>query len=362
MNCSHFGVCGSCTNYSSYKEQLERKVLREESRFSRNDFQIFTSPSEHYRGRAEFKVWHEEGKLSYGMRGDSGVVQIIECPMVSEPIYNLMPKLLPSLESSEILSHKLFSIEFLSTRDTVVTLIYHKKLSEEWVDAGKKLEEEFGIHIIGRSRKQKVVLSRDFVEEKLEVGDDTYNFHHLENSFSQPNPTVNEKMVNWVVSTIPNSTHLLELYCGSGNFTIPLSKRFQKVLATEVSKSGISSALSNMERNGVTNIEFGRVSSEEFVGALDGVRKFNRLQHIDLESYNFSTIFVDPPRAGIDSETIKLLQRFENIIYISCNPETLKRDLDILEESHTLQKVALFDQFPYTDHIEMGAILKMKDL
>jgi tRNA (uracil-5-)-methyltransferase len=154
----------------------------------------------------------------------------------------------------------------------------------------------------------------------------------------------------------------LELYCGSGNFTIPLSKRFQKVLATEVSKSGISSALSNMERNGITNIEFGRVSSEEFVEALDGVRKFNRLQHIDLESYKFSTIFVDPPRAGVDSETIKLLQRFENIIYISCNPETLKRDLDILEESHTLQKVALFDQFPYTDHIEMGAILKMKDL
>jgi tRNA (uracil-5-)-methyltransferase len=296
------------------------------------------------------------------MRGDSGVVQIIECPMVSEPIYNLMPKLLPSLESSEILSHKLFSIEFLSTTDTVVTLIYHKKLSEEWIDAGKELEEKFGIHIIGRSRKQKVVLSRDFVEEKLEVGDETYSFHHLENSFSQPNPAVNEKMVNWVVSTIPNSTHLLELYCGSGNFTIPLSKRFQKVLATEVSKSGISSALSNMERNGITNIEFGRVSSEEFVEALDGVRKFNRLQHIDLESYKFSTIFVDPPRAGVDSETIKLLQRFENIIYISCNPETLKRDLDILEESHTLQKVALFDQFPYTDHIEMGAILKMKDL
>jgi tRNA (uracil-5-)-methyltransferase len=81
------------------------------------------------------------------------------------------------------------------------------------------------------------------------------------------------------------------------------------------------------------------------------------LKHIDLKSYDFSTVFVDPPRAGIDSETLKLLARFENIIYISCNPETLKRDLEILE-NHKVEKMAIFDQFPYTNHLEMGAILR----
>ena len=102
------------------------------------------------------------------------------------------------------------------------------------------------------------------------------------------------------------------------------------------------------------------MSSEEFVEAKNKVREFQRLKDagITLDSYQFSTIFVDPPRAGLDDTTRKLASEFDQIIYISCNPETLKRDLETLALTHTIQRFAFFDQFAYSEHIECGVILK----
>jgi tRNA (uracil-5-)-methyltransferase len=365
MECKYFGICGSCNNFEGgYEKQLNRKFNREKERFSKiysGDFGVVKSPETNFRGRAEFKIWHENGKISYAMRDveNKNYVQIDSCSMVSSSISKIFQPLLTEISVSENLSHKLFSIEFLSSteNDLIVTLIYHKKLDENWREDAEKLGNKFSIQIIGRSRKQKIVLESNIVRETLKVENRNYTFYNAENMFSQPNPKVNEGMISWVSKNIENSkTDLLELYCGSGNFTIPLSKKFNKVLATEVSKSGIASAKKNQNANDIQNIEFGRISSEEFTQAYDEIRKFERLRHIDLKSYKFSTVFVDPPRAGIDPETLKLLSRFENIIYISCNPETLKRDLEILK-NHKIEKMAIFDQFPYTNHLEMGAIL-----
>jgi tRNA (uracil-5-)-methyltransferase len=104
------------------------------------------------------------------------------------------------------------------------------------------------------------------------------------------------------------------------------------------------------------------MSSEEFVEARNGVREFKRMtqENVLLEEYNFSTIFVDPPRAGLDDTTRKLSTQFEQIIYISCNPETLHRDLEELTLTHTIKSFALFDQFAYTYHIECGVVLSIK--
>lgn len=166
-------------------------------------------------------------------------------------------------------------------------------------------------------------------------------------------------MIEWVLKNTPSSSKdLCELYCGGGNFTIPLSKKFNKVLATEISKTSIKSALRNCTLNNISNIEFVRMSSEELTEALEEKRAFNRLKNIDLKSYDFDTIFMDPPRSGLDDNTRALAKKFENIIYISCNPETLHRDLEELTKTHKIVKFALFDQFAYTKHIESGVILK----
>ncbi len=103
------------------------------------------------------------------------------------------------------------------------------------------------------------------------------------------------------------------------------------------------------------------MSSEEFTQALNGDRPFRRLADIDLQGYDFSTIFVDPPRAGLDSETEKLVCRFDNILYISCNPETLANNLSQITKTHSIESVAVFDQFPWTDHLESGVLLRRKN-
>jgi len=131
-------------------------------------------------------------------------------------------------------------------------------------------------------------------------------------------------------------------------------------LATEISKTSVKSAQVNIAKNGTKNVDILRLSSEEFVQALDKVRDFRRLKDIDLESYEFSSIFVDPPRAGLDSATESMVKRFETIIYISCNPETLCLNLLSLCQTHEVQAIAAFDQFPYTHHLETGVILKAK--
>ena len=81
------------------------------------------------------------------------------------------------------------------------------------------------------------------------------------------------------------------------------------------------------------------------------------VQGTNLDSYDLQTILVDPPRAGLDPKTMELLSEFKNIIYISCNPDTLKANLQQISGSHDIAKFAVFDQFPYTHHIECGVLL-----
>ena len=99
------------------------------------------------------------------------------------------------------------------------------------------------------------------------------------------------------------------------------------------------------------------MSSEEFVQALNNERSFRRLEGVNLQKYNCQTVLVDPPRSGLDDETLAMVQGYANIVYISCNPETLRDNLVELVKTHKIEHFALFDQFPYTHHVETGVIL-----
>jgi len=365
MECKFFGECGACRVYEDgYEAQLSSKVELNKERFIsfyEKDISVFKSPEEHYRSRSEFKIWHIEDEIHYGMNHleHKGVVLVDDCPQVNEHIHLLMPKLLIAIKEKEI-GFKLFGADFLSSGsgEIVVSLIYHRKLDDKWQEKAQEIAKELGIYIIGRSRKQKLVVGQDYITESLNIQNDVYKFKYIENSFTQPNSKVNEQMISWAMNGLSESDgDLLELYCGAGNFTIPFAKKFDKVLATEISKSSINAAKANMILNDVHNIEFVRMSVEEFVQALDGVREFRRMNEIDISSYNIKSIFVDPPRSGMDEDSCRFASRHEHILYISCNPETLARDLEILNETHKVVDMALFDQFPYTHHVEMGVKL-----
>ncbi len=368
LDCKYFGECGACKLYENgYEYQLNDKLELNKERFKsfyNGEITVYKSPESHYRSRSEFKIWHTGDEIAYGMNHieKKGVVLVDECPQVNKHIAELMPKLLIAIRAKDI-GFKLFGVDFLSSSDgsIVVSFLYHRKLDDDWSILAKEIADELGIFIIGRSRKQKVIIGQDYITERLEIDSEVYTFHHIENSFTQPNPRVNEQMISWAMKNFSNlDGDLLELYCGAGNFTIPFAKKFEKILATEISKSSINAAKANMILNEITNIEFIRMSVEDFVQALDGVREFRRMKEIDIESYNIKTIFVDPPRSGMDEESCKFASRHEHILYISCNPETLVRDLEILCKTHDVIDMALFDQFPYTHHVEMGVKLLRK--
>jgi tRNA (uracil-5-)-methyltransferase len=370
LECKYFGQCGACRVYENgYEGQLQQKLALNKERFASyyNDaIKVFRSPDEHYRARAEFKIWHEGDAIHYAMNHieKKGVVFVDECPQVNEHIAALMPKFLEKIQQKE-LGFKLFGADFLSSSsgEIVVSLLYHRKLESDWEEKAKEMAEELGIYIIGRSRKQKVVIGQDYITETLMIQAKEYRFNYIENSFTQPNPRVNEQMIAWAMEAFRGAQgDLLELYCGAGNFTIPFATMFDKVLATEISKSSINAAKANMLLNDVHNIEFIRMSVEEFTQALEGLREFRRMKHIDMQTYDINAIFVDPPRSGMDELSCKFAAQYDTIVYISCNPETLHRDLGMLSESHEVVNMALFDQFPYTHHVEMGVKLIRKGL
>lgn len=351
---------------AQYAAQLAEKAARLEELLAPFDApaaEVFDSPREHYRLRAEFRLWREGGQRHYAMfeQGDKHkAILIDDFPIASRRINELMPQLKAAWQASEVLSFKLFQVEFLTTLsgDALITLAYHRPLDEAWQAEAEQLAADLGVSLVGRSKGKRIVIGRDYVEEQLVVAGRSFRYRQPEGAFTQPNGEACQKMLNWAHEALgERDDDLLELYCGNGNFTLPLATRVRRVLATEISKTSVNAALANIEDNGLDNIELVRLSAEELTQALNEVRPFRRLAGIDLKRYDFGSVFVDPPRAGMDPDTCELTRRFERILYISCNPETLAQNIAQLADTHRIERCALFDQFPYTHHMEAGVLL-----
>ena len=353
----------------TYHQQLNEKTERLQSLlsdFNAPEVQVFESQETHYRMRAEFRVWHDGDDLYHIMfnQQTKEKYRVDNFPPASKTINDAMTVLIETLKNNPVLRKKLFQIDYLSglSEELVISLLYHKPLDEQWHEEAKKLRDtlskHFKISVIGRARKQKTVIGNDFIIEALPVNGTTYYFKHIENSFTQPNAKVNCKMIEWAMAVCQdNQRDLLELYCGAGNFSIPMAGQFRHVIGTEIAKPSVAAAQYNIECNNLDNVKIVRLSAEEFTSAMRKERTFSRLEGIDLESYDFGTVLVDPPRAGLDDESLAMIQDYDDIIYISCNPETLADNLKTLTQTHDIADAALFDQFPFTHHIEAGVRL-----
>lgn len=368
---------------SQYESQLAEKAEQIKARFAAFDapeLEVFASPSSHYRMRCEFRIWHEDDDLYYAMfeveidsegEKQKTVVRMDQFPVASQRINTLMPQLLERIKASPVLRERLFQCDFLTTLsgEALITLIYHRKLEEDWEAEARALEQDLGIMIIGRSRKQHIVLTQDHVFERLEVDGREYVYQQVENSFTQPNAEMCCSMLSWARDvTHPAKAaaegreqgDLVELYCGNGNFTIALAENFRRVLATEISRTSVASAQINLAANNIENAQVVRMSAEDFSLALAGEKDGRRVAEMDLESHDFRSVLVDPPRAGLDDDSCEQTARYERIVYISCNPQTLFNNLEVLCRTHRIERFALFDQFPYTDHLECGVYLVKK--
>ena len=330
------------------------KFCQELTEYSNIKPSIYLSPASGYRARSEFGV----SKDSYTMieNGKKIYMGISDIPHPS--IQKIMPKLLTHINESNILKKKLFQINFRSSgSDILATLIYHKQLKDEWINEALKITQIFkNLSIIGRAKKQKIVNGNENL--KMICNYEHSSFAILQNDlfFFQPNFYLYSKMISFITYHLNNTKDLLELYCGCGGFTLPLSSRFNKVFATENNRHAVRLLLESMKLNNLSNIETARLSDDETALALANKRIFRRLKNINLASYDFSHILVDPPRVGLTQETINLSRQFQIMIYVSCNPDSFFRDLKILNRK--IQSIGLFDQFSNTGHLEVIAILK----
>ncbi len=354
----------------NYQQQLDEKVTRVRALLALTTAQTITiapSPTAHYRMRAEFRVWHKEDVWHYAMFdvANKRPVFIEDCPMVVESINALMQPLRLQLLADALLSHKLYAIDFLASSqgEILVTLIYKTPLTPEWDDSVRGLNLPDGVMIIGRSRGKKRVMVRDYVNETLSLpSGDSFTLRHVENAFSQPNATVNAQMLAWVdaqLSADVKPPAILELYGGAGNFTWVLARHTDKLLMTELSPYAVSAAQDAFAQAGIHHVTIAAMNSEQVSQQLSSTGEGTQLLWQG-QDYDFKLVMVDPPRAGLDDTTRSLVQRFDSILYVSCNPETLARDMLAWQDSHRLAAVAVFDQFPYTHHIEVGVMLVKK--
>ena len=170
-------------------------------------------------------------------------------------------------------------------------------------------------------------------------------------SFYQVNPIQTEILYNTAIeyAKLNKNDIIYDLYCGIGTIGLFAAKHVKKLYGIEVIEDAIKDAKENAKINNITNAEF-------FAGQVEDI--LPELTKIDIPN----VVFVDPPRKGLDTKTINILLNIkpQKIIYISCNPSTLARDLKLLNEIYEIKEVQPVDMFPYTSHVECCALMYLK--
>ncbi|MDR0717843.1 MAG: tRNA (uridine(54)-C5)-methyltransferase TrmA, partial [Azoarcus sp.] len=220
------------------------------------ELQLFASAPLGYRLRAEFRMWHTGERVDYAMFDPAAprrAIAVEDFPPAAPPIRALMPVLRARLLADGTLRRGIFQTEFLATLkgETLASLVYHRPLDADWEARAHALAADLGIQLIGRSRGQKIVIGRDWLEEEFVVDGARLRYRQIEGGFTQPNGEINRAMLGWTRARAANlGGDLLELYCGNGNFTVALAPFFGKVFATELSKSSVAAARHNLAVNG----------------------------------------------------------------------------------------------------------------
>eukprot|EP00755_Sulcionema_specki_P018406 Sspe_Gene.66793::Locus_39464_Transcript_1_1_Confidence_1.000_Length_1432::g.66793::m.66793/K00557/trmA; tRNA (uracil-5-)-methyltransferase len=327
--------------------------------------------------------------------------QVIEgaYPVASETICDAMPRVITALSRSPAIRKRLRGIQYLSTMsgELLVTLVYKKRrLGPTWVRAMERVREETGVDFIANSKGVvRHVGGRDSVVERLHVRPGVVlTYKQMAGSFSNPNGHMAIHTLNWLdlcAREMPRGD-LLELYCGNGNHTVAMSRCYRRVLGIEINRKLVQAAHWNLSQNGCTNAWVLRAPSENFCSSMLrhrtwrlNMEKYRRESCTDttdstyqdflraqrdalsederssgIAEFDFKAVIVDPPRAGLDPVTRELVVRYDHICYISCNPANLLRDLRELTRTHSIARMAVFDHFPYTGHLECGAFLRRR--
>lgn len=350
--CPLHSICGGCQwLHIPYKEQLKAKeeifkdTLR---RIGKIDPSIVLpaqpSPMEfNYRSRVQFKVLGN--KIGFYKRESHELVNISECPL-AHPLINRILKGLREIWPPSPSSITRVDINVSPSDGNGIVSIYLSERSNFdfnrfFRTLNRSVPEVTGL-IIHYGREEKISGSSYLFSQE-----GVFRFRASEGSFSQVNYHQNLNMKDYILSLadLKGNETVLELYSGGGNFTIPLAKQAGNIVGIEVSEASISDAIENSKINDIKNATFIKATAEKGVEKIVGAYGHTP----------FDLIVVDPPRDGCSQKVIEGIVSFKpkKIIYVSCNPSTLARDLSRFRElGYHTRSSRPFDMFPQTYHIE----------
>ena len=341
--CKYYMQCGGCDfQHINYEKQVEiKKEILEETlqrigKINKDTDKVIPSANPfNYRNRVQFKF---DGKnFGFYKLKTNEVVDIESCDIADENINNLIPTLKNLAKNNPHVEE----LHIFHPPDNKPTLKIVLK-ENLFMNIENLLDTFAGIGVyIGNKRVKLEGKSFTFYRAGK------FNYRVSIDSFFQVNKYQLENIVDEVISEIPKDSQCIgDIYCGVGLFTLPASKKAEKVFGIEASKSAVKDAQYNVKVHNIGNAKFYQKVVEKSADIIFG--------------YNPDTLIFDPPRTGIPKNIIqKLLQlkSLKRIIYVSCNPSTASRDINLLSEKFELKKVKLIDMFPQTHHIESIFVL-----
>lgn len=375
--CKHFNDCGGCRlmhmdydvqiQFKKYRLELMMKKLNKDPSLV-DDIICMVNPY-YYRNKVEIKfVQGEKGIKAGFFRAKSHfVVDLEECYIMSKKSFELLTLIKNVCNELGIKAYnhedesgvlKSCVIRESSKNKEIVFLL---NLSQDSFDQEKDFAERIakkyplvkGIGVVNAvdessfsADKIRVLYGKDHLNEEL-LG---VNFEIGFRSFFQVNTVQTERLYKKAIeyAKLNSSDKVIDAYCGIGSIALSLAKNVYKVFGIEVIEPAIADAKKNAKLNGIKNAFF-EVGNAERV-----IQKWKR--------YNFDCVFIDPPRKGCSKHFIKALidMKVKKIVYISCNPATLTRDLGLLlDGGYDIKAVTPVDMFPQTHHVESVTMLTL---
>nr|WP_321275654.1 23S rRNA (uracil(1939)-C(5))-methyltransferase RlmD [uncultured Vibrio sp.] len=356
--CPHYHECGGCDlQHLDYDQQLTHKqqTLRQLMRkFAGSDIELdapVLGEQRQYRRRARVSLLVDKKtrQLHFGFRKKQSkqIAQVTDCPVLAPELNVLLPEIyavLQKFKKPEQLGH----VELvLGDNGPCITLRHMSNLTEPEVEALVKLAERHSatLYLMPQTDQLDLVTGETPFYEEAGV-----KVPFTPNNFIQVNQAVNQKMVAQAIQWLDpqDSDRVLDLFCGLGNFSLPIAKLAKHVVGVEGVAEMVEKATNNASLNQINNAQFYHANLElDFEGQVWSADKFDK-------------VLLDPARAGasgiIDQVSALGAQR---VVYVSCNPATLARDSQsLIEQGYKLTKLGMLDMFPHTSHLESMALFE----
>ena len=339
--CKYSDSCGGCNLINlDFDKQVKEKQDKIKEMFTRNFSYSITinkilSNDKEFNYRNKIVLHGDNKEIGLYRNKTNEIVPINRCLLVSD-IINSMITLVNKIKDNEKINIDEITIRCNKKGNVLVNILGK---------CNKKILKDTFLGIDTLVLNDNLLIGDGcYIEEEL-FG---YNFKVSANSFFQVNLDMVEFLYKEVIRHIKDNNYnrVLDLYCGTGTLSLLVSRYANEVIGIETSISAVLDANENKKVNGVDNVEFICGKVEDYI---------DKFEEVEL-------IIVDPPRSGLDSKTIENIIRIKpnNIVYVSCNPVTLIRDLKALDDEYVIKEVTTVDMFPNTYHVECVILLSLK--